>query len=129
MNRKIERYIIFGIMTTAINIASFYMLDKLKIDYKINTTISNFISIIFAYITNKLFVFKVEILEIKFLIKEVLKFFISRIGTYFLDIFSMCILVEIFIFNEVISKIFSNILVIMVNYLLSNFYIFGGKKK
>lgn len=129
IDKKIINYIIFGIMTTAVNVVTFYMLDKLKVEYKINTTISNFISIIFAYVTNKIFVFESKSWEIKFVSKEILKFFLSRLGTYFLDIFSMCIFVEVFLFSNMASKIFANILVIAANYILSKFYIFREAKK
>lgn len=129
IDKKIINYIIFGIMTTAVNVVTFYILDKLKVEYKINTTISNFISIIFAYVTNKIFVFESKSWEIKFVSKEILKFFLSRLGTYFLDIFSMCIFVEVFLFSNMASKIFANILVIAANYILSKFYIFREAKK
>lgn len=129
IDKKVINYIIFGIMTTAVNVITFYILDKLKIEYKINTTISNFISIIFAYVTNKIFVFESKSWEIKFIVKEMTKFFLSRLGTYFLDIFSMCIFVEIFLFNNMISKILANILVVVANYILSKFYIFREAEK
>lgn len=129
IDKKIINYIIFGIMTTAVNVVTFYILDKLKVEYKINTTISNFLSIIFAYVTNKIFVFESKSWEIKFVSKEILKFFLSRLGTYFLDIFSMCIFVEVFLFSNMASKIFANILVIAANYILSKFYIFREAKK
>lgn len=129
IDKKIINYIIFGIVTTAVNVVTFYILDKLKVEYKINTTISNFISIIFAYVTNKIFVFESKDWEMKFVSKEISKFFLSRLGTYFLDIFSMCIFVEIFLFNSMISKISANILVIVANYILSKFYIFREAKK
>ena len=129
IDKKIINYIIFGIVTTAVNVVTFYILDKLKVEYKINTTISNFISIIFAYVTNKIFVFESKDWEMKFVSKEISEFFLSRLGTYFLDIFSMCIFVEIFLFNSMISKISANILVIVANYILSKFYIFREAKK
>ena len=66
IDKKIINYIIFGIVTTAVNVVTFYILDKLKVEYKINTTISNFISIIFAYVTNKIFVFESKDWEMKF---------------------------------------------------------------
>lgn len=129
IDKKIINYIIFGIMTTAVNVVTFYILDKLKVEYKVNTTVSNFISIIFAYITNKIFVFESKNWEMKFVSKEISKFFLSRLGTYFLDIFSMCIFVEVFLFSNMVSKIFANILVIAANYILSKFYIFREAKK
>lgn len=123
-DNKISKYIIIGILTTLINIIIFYILDKNNIEYKTSTTIANFISILFAYITNKIFVFKSKNWKLKFLLKEIWKFLISRLGTYFLDIFSMYMFVEILLLDNMMSKIIANILVIIANYILSNNYIF-----
>lgn len=122
-------YIIFGIMTTLVNTIVFYMLDQSNVDYKVATTIATIVSILFAYITNKIYVFKSKDWNIKFLINEFFKFTISRIGTYFLDIFSMYIFIELFYIENLKSKLLANILVIIVNYILSKVYIFRGEKK
>ncbi|WP_416259602.1 hypothetical protein, partial [Fusobacterium varium] len=39
----------FGVLTTLVNITIFYVLNIFEIDYKLNTSISNFISILLAY--------------------------------------------------------------------------------
>lgn len=122
--KKIINYIIFGVLTTIVNIFVFYILDRNSVDYKISTTIATIVSILFAYITNKFFVFQSYNRNLKFLIKEMYKFFISRIGTYFLDIIGMFIFIEIFHIENLNSKIMNNILVIIANYLLSKVYIF-----
>ena len=121
-------YIIFGALTTVINILIFYILDKIGIEYKLNTTITNFIVIIFAYITNKIFVFKSKNWELQLVTKEIIKFFLSRIGTYFLDILGMYFFIEIFEVNEINSKFFVSILIIIMNYILVKKYIFNERK-
>lgn len=80
--KQIINYIIFGDLTTLINFLIFYILDKNNIDYKTNTTIVNFISILFA--------FKSKVWKLKFLL--------SRLGTYFLDILGMIIFISILSF-------------------------------
>lgn len=117
-------YIFFGILTTLLNLFIFYMLNKKNIDYKMTVTIANIISIFFSYITNKFFVFKNYNCKFKFLIKEIFKFFTSRLGTYFLDIFGMFICIEIFCIENFKSKIIINVIIIILNYILSKMYIF-----
>ena len=69
-NKEIIKYLIFGILTTLVNILCFYILDKLNIDIYINNTISWIVSVIFAFITNKLYVFESKSLDIKTIFKE-----------------------------------------------------------
>lgn len=113
------RYIMFGVLTTLVNITIFYILNIFEIDYKLNTSISNFISILFAYITNKIFVFKSKNWKLKFLLKEFIKFFITRLGTYFLDILGMVIFIEVLYFNNLKSKTFISIVIVILNYIFS----------
>lgn len=113
------RYIMFGVLTTLVNITIFYVLNIFEIDYKLNTSISNFISILFAYITNKIFVFKSKNWKLKFLLKEFIKFFITRLGTYFLDILGMVIFIEVLYFNNLKSKTFISIVIVILNYIFS----------
>ncbi|WP_416259601.1 GtrA family protein [Fusobacterium varium] len=80
---------------------------------------SNFISILFAYITNKIFVFKSKNWKLKFLLKEFIKFFITRLGTYFLDILGMVIFIEVLYFNNLKSKTFISIVIVILNYIFS----------
>lgn len=57
--REIIMYIIMGVFTTIVNIASFYILvEIMNVDYKAATVAAWILSVLFAYITNKLYVFQ-----------------------------------------------------------------------
>ena len=120
-NKEIIKYLIFGILTTLVNILCFYILDKLNVDIYINNTISWIVSVIFAFITNKLYVFESKSLDIKTIFKEGTSFLGARIFSYFVDMGTIYLLFDGLKINKLISKIVSNIIVIIINYIFSKF--------
>lgn len=127
MNKKeIINYLIFGVLTTLINIVVFYVFNNLfSINYQIANVISWFVSVLFAYITNKKYVFEhTELNEFKL----ITKFYGSRLSTLALDMILMWLLVSILGLNSMISKLFVQVIVVISNYILSKFLIFVNKK-
>lgn len=122
--KEIIMYLIFGVLTTLVNIVSFYIMDKCNINLYVNNTIAWILSVLFAYITNKLFVFESKSLEPKVVIKEGLSFFGFRLISYFMDMLCIFIMVDIFSINKMISKIVGNVIVIIANYIFSKLFIF-----
>ena len=57
INKEAILYIVFGVLTTIINLISYYFFSNIiTINYLISNTIAWIISVIFAYMTNKLYV-------------------------------------------------------------------------
>jgi putative flippase GtrA len=56
-------------------------------------------------------------------------FYISRIGTGFMDLGLMYFSVNVMNFNDVYSKVFSNFIVVIANYIISRYYIFSEKER
>lgn len=126
--KELLLYGIFGVLTTLINIGCFFVLDQLEVNMYLNNTISWVVSVLFAYITNKIFVFESKDCSFKVLIKEGSSFFFFRILSYFMDMFAMYLLVDIFLLSKMFSKIISNIIVIIANYVFSKLFIFKKKQ-
>ncbi len=123
-------YLIFGVLTTVVNIVSYFLLARiLHIDTVVSTVIALILSILFAYITNKIFVFESKTNTAKELLKEIISFFGCRAFTGILDVAFMYITVEVFNLNDMIMKIISNIVVIIVNYIFSKLIIFKKTKE
>lgn len=127
-NKDVLLYLFFGILTTLINILTYnFFSDFIKIDYLISNIIAWIISVSFAYITNKLYVFKSENLNYNGLLKEIFNFFYFRILSLIIEIVILYITVSIFKIDDFIMKIFTNILIVVLNYLFSKFLIFNKK--
>ena len=128
--KEILMYLIFGVLTTVVNIVSYFLLARiLHIDTVVSTVIALILSILFAYITNKIFVFESKTNTAKELLKEIISFFGCRAFTGVLDVAFMYITVDIFNLNDMIMKIISNIVVIIVNYVFSKLIIFKKDKR
>ncbi|WP_147534144.1 GtrA family protein [Bacillus marasmi] len=117
-------YVFFGVLTTLINIISYAILVRFNLDYKVATTIAWIISVIFAFITNKLYVFRSKQMNFIIVMKEMMTFTFFRLLSYFLDIVTMIIAIEYFKLDDLFSKIFANILVIVFNYFASKYFVF-----
>lgn len=121
LNRETITYLLFGIITTLINIAIYKFCTYININYLIANIISWIISVLFAYITNRYFVFQKKD---NINLKELFSFISSRIFTGILDLIFMFISVSILCLNDFLMKIISNIIVIIINYILSKTLIF-----
>ena len=128
-NEKFEElliYGIFGILTTCINFLSFEMLKMLfpTQNENILNTIAIGIAIVFAYITNRKYVFKSKSTNI---LKEFLSFFGSRMFSTLFEIVSFYILTTKYSINSTIAKLFITIFVVIINYLMSKIFVFKKK--
>jgi putative flippase GtrA len=124
LSTEVILYLVMGVLTTVINVVCFFILVQYQMDYRIATTVAWLVSVLFAYVTNKHYVFKSKTSTITSLLKEMLSFFWFRLLSYFLDLGSMIIMVSFLNLNETWAKIIANILVVIINYVLSKWIIF-----
>lgn len=126
--REMINYLVFGGLTTVVNIVSFYIMDLMGINTYVNNTIAWVLSVIFAYVTNKVFVFESKTSNRKELTKEIGSFFAARIFSYAVDMIGMYIFVSVMMANKMIAKIIMNVVVIVINYVFSKLFIFNQDK-
>ena len=126
--KEILWYGFFGVLTTLVNIISFYLLDKTGMNVYLNNFIAWFLSVLFAFVTNKLFVFNSKSLDKKVIIKEVVSFFFFRILSLGIDMAGMYICISMMNMNRMISKVLMNVIVIVTNYIFSKIFIFKKKE-
>ena len=123
-------YGVFGVLTTAVNIAVYYVCyHVLTIPNLASTATAWFFAVIFAFITNKIWVFDSKSFRMKIIIYELITFFSCRILTGLLDMLIMFIAVDVMLWNELLWKIVSNVLVIILNFVASKLIIFKGDNK
>ena len=122
--KEIISYCFFGFLTTVINILCFYLLDKIGLTTYLNNLISWFVSVIFAFVTNKLFVFNSKKLNTKIVLKESLSFFVLRVLSLGIDMGFLYLLFDVLNLSKMLSKIIVNVIVIVVNYIFSKLFVF-----
>lgn len=117
--KEIIFYLFFGVCTTVINFFVFWIFSK-NFNPEISNVFAWIISVIFSFITNKLWVFRTT----GSVFKELLEFIASRILSFAIDEVLLIMLISYFSLNALMSKIITNIFIIVINYLLSKFIIF-----
>lgn len=127
-NKEVIMYLIFGVLTTLVNIVVYYLFnDVLHVHYMVSNAIAWILSVLFAYITNRKYVFESNGDSI---ITELSKFVTARLSTGIMDMVVMWLLVDVLHVNSMISKIISNVLVVVGNYVLSKLFVFKkGEEK
>lgn len=123
--REVIDYIIFGGLTTLVNIVAFFIFDTLlSWPYLIANAIAIVVSILFAYFTNKLFVFRTKDLPLKENILEFARFIGFRLLSGVADMATMCILVDLLTLDTNSAKLLTQFIVVVLNYVFSKLFIF-----
>ncbi len=154
-HKQLILYFVFGIGTTLVSMVSYYICRILLPDkesvpgwlqwiYSITSVfgiesntalpviISWFLAVTFAFFTNRVYVFDSQADTFGKFMLEALRLYASRLATLFVDLLIMFLLVDLTgIHNalyEFCAKVFSNVVVLVLNFILSKVFVFGGKK-
>lgn len=123
--QEVIDYIIFGGLTTLVNLVVFFVLDTgLDWPYLIANAAAIVVSILFAYVTNKLFVFKTKDQTTRGNVMEFLRFIGFRLLSGVADMATMWILVDLMTVDTNIAKLLTQFIVVVLNYVFSKFLIF-----
>ena len=126
---EVINYLIFGFLTTVVSVVTYLLFvniffpNKSDLDVQIANVLSWICAVLFAYITNRIYVFKSKS-EGQKKLKEVINFFLSRIFTLLAEMASLYLLFSILHIDDAISKIISQVIVIVLNYVLSKILVF-----
>ena len=121
-------YAVFGVLTTLINMAAYYVLyNVLSWSNLASTALAWFVAVVFAFVTNKKWVFDSQSMEAKVLLYELFSFFLCRIATGAFDMVVMYVAVDVMHANEMFWKLTANVLVILLNFVASKLIIFKKK--
>lgn len=121
------KYLFFGALTSVVNFGSFAVAGFLLGEdyYLLSNIVSFVVATLFAFVTNKLFVFNSRSREWDTVIKELCSFVSARIVSFLLiEELGLFVAVSIFYFNSMASKVVLAFVAVFANYLLSKFVIF-----
>ena len=127
-HREIVSYIFWGVMTTAVNYAAYFLLRNVfLVPLVAGNAAAWAVSVLFAYFVNKLFVFRSKDWAWRVALRELWQMVASRIFSLGLETGILWLFVEKLLLNEFLVKLAANVLVVIVNYVLSKFIIFNKK--
>ncbi len=128
-HRDVVPYIVFGVLTTVVNVAVYWMAAHL-LGFSVmpSTVIAWVLAVLFAYVTNRKWVFRSEAKGAAAIAREMIAFFACRLATGALDVGCMFLFVDVLAFDDVVVKAAANVLVIVLNYVASRLVIFRRRK-
>lgn len=122
-------YLIFGVLTTLVNIVVYSGARWMDLTINVSYVLAWLLSVLFAYLTNRKWVFDSQTTGFGNIILEMIKFFLARLATGVLGYLILLFGVHIIHQNDMIWNIIQNIFVIVSNYVLSKLVIFRLKEK
>ncbi len=125
--KEVINYLFFGVLSFIVSMVSYY-LCRLCFDYLVSNLISWIIAVVFAYVTNKLFVFESKVETKAKLVKEFTLFVGGRIFTLVLETLILCVMVDMMKINDMMVKVIAQAIVILTNYIVSKLIIFKKQK-
>ena len=134
--KELATYILFGVLTTLVNWVVYWLMTRLtgmdgyeknSSGYVLTGNLSNLVawvvSVAFAFVTNKKYVFKSQKTVKTGALRELLMFFGARVASYLIfdvALYTLCL----FVMNDLLDKLLMNILVVIFNYVVSKWVIF-----
>lgn len=126
--KEVIFYGIFGVLTTLVNIGSFYLMTSVfKWDENLSNITSICLAVIFAYFTNRKLVFHSEANEFGEKLVEFCKFILGRLFTMVIEYIGCALLFQYAPISTMISKCIITVIVIILNFFISKFFAFKKK--
>lgn len=133
---EIINYLIVGVLTTAVSLTTKYALlftvlnAKDALQLQISVVVSWIVAVLFAYITNRKYVFKSKNKNIG---KEIIKFFSARIATLIMESVILWFFITFLKMNSkmqvIIWTLVAQVLIMIGNYVLSKIFVFNKKNE
>lgn len=126
-NNEIARYGFWGVITVIVNYLS-YVLFEMIFPYQVANLCSIILTKVFAYYTNKRYVFRTNT-GIKEQTKEIVRYIVGRAATGLVDFGGLIVLAELFSLDDKIGKIIMIVITTLLNYFFGKLFIFKIQNK
>ena len=134
INEETVTYILFGVLTTIVNLVVFVVMQRVLYIEKysdiillLNNSVAWVVAVLFAYYTNRIYVFKSQNYSSIEKWKEFISFIAARLFSLLVDCVGLWLIVEVLSGNDVLGKVIMNIIVVIINYFFSKLFIFNKK--
>ena len=124
-NKEIILYLVFGVLTTLVNFGVYFFLKSfLEMDMLLANSFAWIFSVLFAYLTNRRWVFDSNVSGITAVSFELIKFVFYRGLSFVIDMLSMLLLIEFLNWKDFYAKLITQVIVVVANFLFSKWLIF-----
>lgn len=123
-------YLFFGVCTTLVNLVVYWFAaHPLAWSVSASTVAAWILAVLFAYVTNRKWVFHSAARTASDILREMASFFSCRLATGLLDLGCMFLFVDVLGWNDLLMKTLDNILVVILNYVASKLLIFRKRSE
>ncbi|MFC6182338.1 GtrA family protein [Lactiplantibacillus daowaiensis] len=123
--QSVIAYLFFGGLTTLVNFVVFWLFnDLIQWPYLISNVMAWLLSVLFAYVTNKLWVFDAATPTLKGLLQEAVSFFGFRLLSLGVDELIMFTGITLLHGNPLLVKLIDQVIVVVLNWFFSKLFIF-----
>ena len=124
-NTELVAYLFAGIATTVVNYLVYFLATRLLgMSVMAGTWTAWAIAVVFAYAVNKAFVFHTHCDSLAALAREAVSFVAMRLASLGMETVIMYVTVEVLGLNDLVMKLVTNLVVIILNYIFSKLFIF-----
>ncbi len=134
LDYELSSYIMFGVLTWIVSVLSFSIADRLVLasplgayawSWNVSQTISFILAVLFAFVTNRLFVFSSR----SGFWRDMLGFFSGRIlATLVFEYGTLFVMINLLKQNRELAKFIGSFLVTIANYFISKYFVFRTSK-
>ena len=126
--KEVISYLFFGVLTTVVNfVVYFACTEGLHINYLAATAVSWVAAVLFAYVTNRKWVFESKVSGFMPILREMAVFVGCRVFSGVMDMGIMFISVDMIGISDRIAKFVTQVAVVVLNYIFSKIIIFRNK--
>ncbi len=122
-------YLVFGVLTTVVNYLIYFPCDRLLHTAWLSNSIAWVFAVLFAYVTNKPFVFESHDWSMKTVAPEFIKFVGTRVASLGVENLILLVTVDLLGWNRIGWKLFASVLVVILNYVGSKLLVFRKEKQ
>ncbi len=127
-HREVLLYIVFGGLTTVVSIGSFWLLDSvLQLNEHVANTGSWLLAVLFAFVTNRLWVFQAPTNGISAFVRQLLRFYGGRLATFAAEELIILVFITWLRFPGLAVKLAAQIVVLILNYIVSKLFVFKNR--
>ena len=125
-HKEVLLYLLFGGLTTVVSIVTFALFIALGINELIANVLSWILAVLFAYVTNRTWVFSSDAETKGAVIREMISFFGGRLATLLVEEAILAVFITWLGFPAMWVKVVAQVVVIVLNYVVSKFFVFKG---